>query len=129
MAAVRAERTKQLCSLCHAAIDLYAWQEGEVAEHEKPDEVIQSIRGVIKDIFLFAHLEEDSLRKLALAMFKVRANGGSALRVPAGRAGGRAGGGAAVATPWLARGRDGARRSRCCAPARAARTTDRTHHH
>ena len=89
MAAVRAERTKQLCSLCHAAIDLYAWQEGEVAEHEKPDEVIQSIRGVIKDIFLFAHLEEDSLRKLALAMFKVRANGGSALRVPAGRAGGR----------------------------------------
>ena len=85
MAAVRAERTKQLCSLCHA-IDLYAWQEGEVAEHEKPDEVIQSIRGVIKDIFLFAHLEEDSLRKLALAMFKVRANGGSALRVPAGRA-------------------------------------------
>ena len=128
MAAVRAERTKQLCSLCHAAIDLYAWQEGEVAEHEKPDEVIQSIRGVIKDIFLFAHLEEDSLRKLALAMFKVRANGGSALRVPAGRAGGRAGGGAAVATPWLARGRDGARRSRCCAPARAARTTDRTHH-
>ena len=86
MAAVRAERTKQLSSAT-LPLTYTLGQEGEVAEHEKPDEVIQSIRGVIKDIFLFAHLEEDSLRKLALAMFKVRANGGGALRVFLLRAG------------------------------------------
>ena len=46
-----------------------------MAEHEKADEVIESIRDVIKDCFLFAHLDEATFRKLALAMFKVRIPG------------------------------------------------------
>ena len=48
-----------------------------MAEHEKSDEEIESIRIVIKDCFLFAHLDAETFRKLALAMFKVRMSGAS----------------------------------------------------
>ena len=43
-----------------------------MAEHAKPDEVIEAIRTVIKDCFLFAHLDDAALRRTALARFKVR---------------------------------------------------------
>ncbi len=49
-------------------------QEPEVvAEHPKSEEEIAAIRDVISQCFLFAHLDESTLNRTALAMFKVRA--------------------------------------------------------
>ena len=49
-------------------------QEPEVvAEHPKSEEEILAIREVISQCFLFAHLDDSTLKRTALAMFKVRA--------------------------------------------------------
>jgi hypothetical protein len=47
-----------------------------VTEHAKDEADMQSIRDVVKDNFLFAHLDAATLDKVALAMFKVRSREG-----------------------------------------------------
>jgi len=60
--------------LVHALSFACVAQEPEVvAEHPKSEEEIAAIRDVISQCFLFAHLDESTLNRTALAMFKVRA--------------------------------------------------------
>eukprot|EP01047_Picozoa_sp_COSAG01_P002154 COSAG01_NODE_55_length_31115_cov_105.202533_11_plen_58_part_00 len=47
-----------------------------MTEHAKDEADMQSIRDVVKDNFLFAHLDAATLDKVALAMFKVRSREG-----------------------------------------------------
>lgn len=54
------------------SFDRVAQDPDAVAEHPKTEEEIASIRTVISQCFLFAHLDEDALNRTALAMFKVR---------------------------------------------------------
>lgn len=54
------------------SFDRVAQDPDAVAEHPKSEEEIASIRTVISQCFLFAHLDEDALNRTALAMFKVR---------------------------------------------------------